>query len=296
MIGLIKDRLAAKTQSTGKNFITDVTLESFTADVLEASAMHVILVDFWAPWCGPCQQLTPLLERLVQQHQESVRLAKVNADEQPQLTAYLRIQSLPTVYAFVKGQPVDVFTGILPEEKLKLFLNKVLTKADFIPQTSDFTKLFDQAESSFCQQDYNQALLLYQQILKQDPGNQKSLTGLARSYLMLGQLQLAQEIAKQLPFDAENTPENEALKTHFALLALQTQTPPLADNLLEIVKQCEKGEFKVAITNLLAMVAKAPVQSSTLAKDILLKVFTTLGYNHILAQEGRRQLSTILFS
>src|SRR5258706_10742973 len=176
--------------SAPSGHIKDASLTSFAADVLDASMDVPVIVDFWAPWCGPCKQLGTLLERLVTEAKGAVRLVKVNIDENPEIAQQLRIQSIPTVYAFKNGQPVDGFMGAVPESQLRQFVQTLIGPGREDAQgTTEDTRLI--AADARHKGDVSTAAQLYGQILQDDPGNPKAVAGLARRHLQSRQIDRA---------------------------------------------------------------------------------------------------------
>src|SRR5271157_5368068 len=161
----------------------DVTTASFRADVLTASQRQPVLVDFWAPWCGPCKQLAPALEKAVADSNGKATLVKMNIDDHPQIAGQLGIQSIPAVIAFSKGQPVDGFVGALPESQIRGFIERLVG-----PLEGGATALLEEAEAAAAAGDAAGAAEIYAEILAQDPGDQKAIAGLARLQIEAGQI------------------------------------------------------------------------------------------------------------
>ena len=153
----------------GAPAIKDTTAIDFTADVLDASQEAPIIVDFWAPWCGPCKQLTPVIEKAVTEAGGKVRLVKLNIDEAPQIAQQMRIQSIPAVYAFFQGKPIDGFMGALPESQVKEFIDRMVQMANAAAGPSPIDEAIDQAKASLDLGDANAASAIYGQVLQQDP-------------------------------------------------------------------------------------------------------------------------------
>jgi putative thioredoxin len=211
--------LDGHSQTTQKNsdFIKDITSANFATDVLDASQNKIVLVDFWAPWCAPCKQLGPLLERTVMEQAGKVVLAKINVDENPEIAAQLRVQSLPTVYAFIKGQPVDAFMGVVSEQKLQAFLQNLLEMMD-IPEDLNLEITLKQAQDAFDQDRYEDASRFWTKILKEMPNQENALAGLAHCYLIQGAPEPAEDILKRIPDEIKKTTQSDSLENHLALL------------------------------------------------------------------------------
>ena len=172
-----------------KGHIKDATDASFMADVLEASRTQPVIVDFWAPWCGPCRQLTPALEKAVNAAKGAVKLVKVNIDENPRIAGQLRVQSIPTVYAFQNGQPIDGFQGALPESQVKAFIDRLSGPPGVGEgEPDDIETLLGMAKESLDLGDLGGAAQGYAAVLQAEPENVKAIAGLARCYLAGGEM------------------------------------------------------------------------------------------------------------
>jgi len=296
---IIQDRLNNLAQNT--SFVKDVNAQSFASDVLETSQEKIVLVDFWAPWCGPCKQLTPLLERVISGHHGKIILAKINIDENAELAAQLRVQSVPTVYAFFRGQPVDAFMGNVSEQKLEQFLNQLLELTK-IPGTLNLDEALKEAQKAFDISEFETAARLYTDILSQVPNEEKALAGLAHCYLFLGHAEQAKGILTQIPEDKRQSPQVTALICHQELLQeIQQIAPILPENHLDktyrqSLKSFEGGDISESIRGLLEIMRTDKNWREGEAKSKLLKVFASLGDSHSLTNDGRRKLSTLLFS
>ncbi len=174
--------------------IIEINQDEFVSKVIEKSKTIPILVDFWAPWCGPCKQLTPILEKLVQQQNGKIILAKINVDENQSLAAQLNIQSIPTVYGFVDGRPVDAFQGAQPESKIQVMIKKLI---DLTPG-NEIPKLLEEAESLFKENQFDQSKNIFEQLIGMDPGNPNIISGLLRCLLKLEAFDEAKEIISSL--------------------------------------------------------------------------------------------------
>ncbi len=206
--------IGASGGANGGGVVKDSDTQHFQADVIEASRETPIVVDFWAPWCGPCKQLGPLIERVVAATRGKVRLVKVNIDENPQLAQALRIQSIPAVYAFDQGQPIDGFVGALPESQIKAFVERLAGAADGPSPVEEALELAGEAMEA---KDYGTASALYGQVLAQEPDNLDAIAGLARCYLGAGEPDRAREILDRAGEDADR---HAGIKSALAAVAL----------------------------------------------------------------------------
>ena len=289
-----------------EDLIKESTTATFQADVLEASRHVPIIVDFWATWCGPCKQLTPLLEKIVTAARGAVRLVKVDVDKNQELAAQLRIQSVPTVFAFKDGRPVDGFTGALPESQIKAFVQRLT--GDQGPSPVDLA--MEQAQTLMDGGDHAGASNLLMQVLQQDPANNKAAGALIRCAIAGGQLEQARQILDQMPDDAARDPEIEAARTALEL-AEAGQSAGDTDALRQRVAADESdlqaryelaqalygdGATEEAIEHLLDLFRRDREWHDDAARKQLLKIFEALGPTHPATVTGRRKLSSMLFS
>ena len=285
--------------------IKEATDASFMADGVEASRHQPVLVDFWAPWCGPCRQLTPLLEKVVTAAKGAVKLVKVNVDENPGYAGQLRVQSIPAVFAFKDGQPVDGFMGALPESQLKAFIDRLVGDAG--GPSADVEALLAQAAESVALGDVGGAAQAYAQILSLEPENLKAIAGLARCYLVNGDAERATEVLDMAPAGA-NDPDLTAVRAALALAAKGgAETAALERRLqadpsdhqarFELAQaRAAQGDFAAASDQLLQIIEKDRTWNGDAARKELLTVFEAAGLSSDIAKAGRRRLSAILFS
>ena len=301
LIGKGKSGAAA----TDGGLIKEATDASFMVDVVEASRQQPVLVDFWAPWCGPCRQLTPLLEKVVTAAKGAVKLVKINVDENPGFAGQLRVQSIPAVFAFKDGQPVDGFMGALPESQLKAFIDRLVGDAG--GPSADVEALLAQAAESVALGDVGGAAQAYAQILSLEPENLKAIAGLARCYLVNGDAERATEVLDMAPAGA-NDPDLTAVRAALALAAKGgAETAALERRLqadpsdhqarFELAQaRAAQGDFAAASDQLLQIIEKDRTWNGDAARKELLTVFEAAGLSSDIAKAGRRRLSAILFS
>ena len=287
------------------SFIFDISQDQFVSEVIEKSKITPVLVDFWAPWCGPCKQLTPTLEKIVNSKNGKIVLAKINVDENQGIASQLNIQSIPTVYGFVEGKPIDAFQGAQPESKIESMVNKLI---DATPG-NEIPKLMDEADDLFRNQNFNEAMMLFEKILVMDPGNPKVIAGLLRSLIQLKRFEDAKEMYDSL--DSSILIDDEILKIKklidnalkkssdlsYEKLALEVKLKPddkdlrfkLAESYLSS-SETEKG-----FNELLKIFEQDPNWKENLAKKKLLEYFELLGFNDTNVIEARKKLSSLMF-
>ena len=291
------------------DMITTSDTAGFRHDVLEASMTLPVIVDFWAPWCQPCKQLTPLLEKVVQSARGAVRLVKINIDENQQLAAQLRIQSIPTVFAFFEGRPVDYFQGAVPESQLKRFVDKL---AELVaPETSAVDEALDQADSLMSAGEVQSAAGIYSQVLQHDGTSARAATGLIKAMVQLGHVDRAQAVLDSLPDEIAKDPAIASARSAIELAeagaanageigrlqASLAQDPTDHQARFDLATALVgTGDHERAIEALLEIIKRERDWDDGAARKQLLKVFEALGPANPLTLSGRRRLSSILFS
>jgi putative thioredoxin len=287
------------------DIIKDATDASFAADVLDASREVPVIVDFWATWCGPCRQLGPALEKAVAAAKGAVKLVKVDIDANPAYAGQLRVQSIPAVFAFVDGRPVDGFMGALPDSQVKAFVDKLAKMGKGGPSPLD--EMLAMAKESLEVGDMGGAAQAYAQVLRADPENVKALGGLAKVYLASGDAERAGEILAMAPPGAKD-PDLDSVR---AALALAAEAPSetaafearLAANpddheaRFELAKALAGAHrLEAAADELLTIIEKDRAWNDEAARKQLLTVFEAAGQMSEISRNGRRRLSAILFS
>lgn len=289
------------------DLIKDTTEATFMADVIEASQEVPVIVDFWAPWCGPCKTLGPQLEAAVTAAKGKVKMVKVNVDNAQRLSAQLRIQSIPTVYAFFQGQPVDAFQGAIPGSEIKEFVNKL---AAMVGEDEGLAAALAEAETMLAEGAATDAAEVFAAVLAEEPENADALSGLARALIAGGSLDQAEALLANAPASIATSAPVEAARAQLALARQAANAGPeddyraaLAANpndhqaRLDLAKALHaRGKVAEAIDELLELFRRDREWSDGAAKAQLMIVFDALKPTDPLVQKGRRRLSSMIFA
>ena len=294
----------------GNSLIIEVITENFLTNVIEQSKETPVIVDFWAPWCEPCKQLTPIIERIIKEKNGKVILAKMNIDESPEVAQQLKIQSIPAVMAFNDGQPIDGFIGIQSEKNIIEFVNKISS----LKNSSTIEENISAGKKYMNEDDIETATLVFSEILKIEPDNISAKSLLARCLIKSDQLNDAEKIIDSLPVDAESNQDYISVRSELEIFKNAKNNPisdkeeqELRNNIdkepenyqlrLDLSKiLMAKGENEEAINQLLRIIEVNPKWNNGEARKQLIEIFNILGNENILVTEGRKKLSSMLFS
>ena len=293
------------------DLIKDATVETFEQDVITASMEAPIIVDFWADWCGPCKQLGPILERTVAAAGGKVRLVKVDIDKNQMLASQLRIQSIPTVYAFFQGRPIDGFQGALPESEIKKFIDRLVEAAGAAGGggANPVEDYLNAGEAALGEGDVAAAAQLFAQVAQAEPENLRALAGLSRCHLAAGDIEQARATFDLVAEDKKADPIFSGIEAAIALAAegdgtdlsaARSAAEAAPDDLTARFAYAGAligaGSTDDAIDELLAIIEKDREWDEGAARKKLLTVFDALGPTHEATKRGRRRLSSLLFS
>ena len=290
--------------------IIEVMTENFMSDVIERSKETPVIVDFWAPWCEPCKQLTPVIEKIVREKNGNVILAKMNIDESPEVAQQLKIQSIPAVMAFNDGQPVDGFIGVQPEKNITEFINKISS----LKNSSSIEENIVAGKKYIDNGDIETAALVFSEILKIEPENISAKSMLARCLLRSDQIDEAEDIINNLPANSENNQDFVSVRSEVEVFKNAKNNPISNEQEDELRRDIDKnpknhqmrldlakllltkGENENAINELLKIIEFDPKWNDGEARKQLIEIFNILGNEDIMVIEGRKKLSSMLFS
>ncbi|MDB2682799.1 co-chaperone YbbN [Alphaproteobacteria bacterium] len=301
---------APQPAAPASEIIFDVGINDFEQRVIAASMQTPVIVDFWAPWCGPCKQLMPTLEKIVNEAGGEVLLAKVNIDDNQELAAALRVQSVPMVFAFFQGQPINAFQGNQPESQIKAFIAKAMEIArQAKPDALDIPEALKAAATALAENDVQTAHAIYSQILQEDQSNAQAFAGLIRVFIAAGQIDKAQELADSVPEGIQKSSAFAEAKTALELAsaapagdtaeleAKLENNPDDHQTRLDLANaQFTAGNKQSAIDHILTIIEKDREWEDEAARKQLLKYFEALGHGDPLTIATRKKLSTLLFS
>jgi putative thioredoxin len=294
------------TATVADGLIKDTTTQTFMKDVIEESRRQPVLVDFWATWCGPCKQLTPVLEKVVKNAKGKVKLVKMDIDKNPEIPGQLGIQSIPAIIAFVNGQPADGFMGALPEAQVNAFIERI-TKGQVAPEAQDLMKV---AEEAIAQGATDQAIEIYRHLIAEDPANLAATGALAKLLVDTGALDDAKALLAKVPEAKQGDAAIAAAKAALELAQQATNVGPIAELEQKVAADPKdhqsrydlavalnaKGQRKEAADHLLEIVKRDRKWNDDGARKQLVQLFDAWGPTDEATVDGRKRLSSILFS
>jgi putative thioredoxin len=301
--------MKAEAPAAPGDLIKETSAATFVQDVIEASQEVPVIVDFWAPWCGPCKQLGPILEKVVTEANGAVKLVKIDIDQNQQIAQQLRIQSIPAVFAFYQGRPMDGFQGALPESQVRDFVNKLTDGAGSAPK-SPVDEALEQAAALMEAEEYTQASTIYEQVIQHAPDNLPAKAGMARCLIEAGEDAQARAIVDSLTEEERGDPSVTALIRTFELADKAAEAGDLGPlrSAVEANPKDPEARYKLAlalfaaderetaIDELLTIVAGNRAWNEDAARLQLLEFFEAMGPTDPLTVSGRRKLSSLLFS
>jgi putative thioredoxin len=291
------------------DLIKETTTQTFVKDVIEESKHQPVLIDFWAPWCGPCRQLTPIIEKAVRAAKGKVKLVKMNIDEHPTIPGQMGIQSIPAVIAFVNGQPADGFMGALPESQVTAFIDKLTANVPAAGEPN-IPEILKEAETTLADGDPATAAQIYAEVLAFDPTNIAALAGLAKCYMATGAVEQANQTLALVPESKRDDPAVKAVQASIDLAEQAKSLGPVTEleqkvaaNPLDHQARSDLatalnagGKRTEATQQLLEVVKRDRKWNDDGARKQLVQFFEAWGPNDEATLEGRKRLSTILFS
>nr|WP_309943841.1 thioredoxin [Tardiphaga robiniae] len=299
---------AGSTPQAATALIKDTTTRTFVQDVIEESKRQPVLIDFWAPWCGPCRQLTPVIEKAVTAAKGKVKLVKMNIDENPEIPGQMGIQSIPAVIAFVNGQPADGFMGAVPESQVNAFIDKLTAGMPGAEPTA--AELLQEAEAILAESDPATAASIYGEVIAADAGNIAAIAGLARCYVETGAIEQAKQTLELVPVAKREDAAVKAVQAKIDLVEQASALGPVTELEQKVAANPldHQARFDLAIAlnganqrseatgHLLEIVKRDRKWDDDGARKQLIQFFDAWGPTDEATVDGRRRLSTILFS
>ena len=296
-------------QNTDGSLVKEVSEATFMQDVVEASKERPVIVDFWAPWCGPCKTLGPQLEEAVKAANGAVTMAKVNVDENQAIAGQMQVQSIPTVFAFSNGQPVDGFQGAVSASEIKAFVDRVVA-ANGGEVESGLDSAVASAEQMLDDGDFEAAIETFSAILEEDANNTKSYIGLIKCHIAVGDLDQAEAILNGIPLEISQSPEIEAVHAQIELAKQARDAGPINELALLVEKNPDDndarfklaqalhgaGQVEDAVDQLLELFKRDREWNDGAAKAQLFTIFEALEPNNEIVLNGRRKLSSLIFA